>query len=260
MNNNNYIFTIITVVKNEKKRLQETIKNIQKQTYRRIQYVIIDSASTDGTAELIKKYEDYINYWVSEPDNGIYDAMNKGLFKSDGEYILFLNAGDTFPDVNTLQNVADQIEQNGFPDFIYGDAFEIDVEGNHFLRHSRMSSHKTVGMFTHHQSMYYRREIVERFNLRYDTSLQIAADYKFTCQFLEHARSELYIAKPLSVFLQGGLSQIQWTKSMKEQIEVKRDVLKMSFWKIYMIYFMQLGWHVLKEKIPWLYRRIRFKR
>lgn len=254
------MISIITVVFNDKISLEKTIKSVNTQTYQKIEYIVIDGASTDGTVDIIKKYEDDFFYWCSEADHGIYDAMNKGLDKCTGDYILFLNAGDIFPNTNTLQSVVEEIEKNNFPDFIYGDAFETDLNGNKFLRPARMSSHKKVGMFTHHQSMYYKREIIEKLNLSYDILFKIAADYKFTCQFLGIVESELYISKPLSVFLQGGLSQVQWADSIKEQIMVKKNVLKMPFGKIYMIYFAQIGWHIIKDKLPWMYQFIRFKK
>jgi len=254
------MISIITVAFNDAKNLDKTIKSVASQTCSNIEYIIIDGDSDDESMDLIKNNKEIITYWCSEPDQGIYDAMNKGLSISTGEYILFLNAGDTFPDTNTLQEVEKYIEENDFPDFLYGDAFETDLESNLFLRPARKSSHKRIGMFTHHQSMYYKRAVIEKFNMQYDTSFKIAADYKFTCEFLEHSVSELYISKPLSVFLQGGLSQLQWAKSMKEQISVKRGILKMPFLRVYLIYFAQVGWHLLKAKTPWLYRMIRFKK
>ena len=252
--------SIITVVFNDKKNLESTVQSILLQVSCNYEYIIIDGGSTDGTVDVIEKYEKDLFYSCSEPDRGIYDAMNKGLVKSTGDYILFLNAGDTLPDNNTLQKVVEKIQKNNHPDFIYGDAYELDMYGNQFLRPSRITSHKNIGMFTHHQSMYYKRQLIQKYSLRYDTSLNIAADYKFTCQFLEHARSEIYIAEPLSVFLQGGLSELQWQTSMKEQIKVKQEILNMPFWKIYLIYFAQTVWHIIKNKMPWIYKIIRFKR
>jgi len=88
------LITIITVVYNGEKYLEETIKSVINQTYPNVEYIIIDGGSTDGTLDIIKKYEDYIDYWVSEKDKGIYDAMNKGILVSNGKYLLFLNADD----------------------------------------------------------------------------------------------------------------------------------------------------------------------
>ncbi len=96
MENNKPLISIITVVYNGEKFLEKTIQSVINQTYKNIEYIIIDGGSTDGTVDIIKKYEDQIDYWVSERDGGIYDAMNKGIDKANGVGLLFLNAGDYF--------------------------------------------------------------------------------------------------------------------------------------------------------------------
>ena len=90
------LITIITVAYNAVKDIENTILSVLNQTYPNIEYIIIDGGSTDGTLDIIKKYEDKISYWVSEPDKGIYDAMNKGTLKATGVWLNFMNAGDTF--------------------------------------------------------------------------------------------------------------------------------------------------------------------
>ena len=96
MENNKPLISIITVVYNGEKFLEKTIQSVINQTYKNIEYIIIDGGSTDGTVDIIKKYEEQIDYWVSERDGGIYDAMNKGIDKANGVGLLFLNAGDYF--------------------------------------------------------------------------------------------------------------------------------------------------------------------
>ena len=88
------LITIITVAYNAVKDIENTILSVLNQTYPNIEYIIIDGGSTDGTLDIIKKYEDKISYWVSEPDKGIYDAMNKGIVKANGDYLFFLGADD----------------------------------------------------------------------------------------------------------------------------------------------------------------------
>ena len=89
---------------------------------------------------------------------------------------------------------------------------------------------------------------------------KIAADYKFTCEFLNHTSTLHYISNPLSLFLQGGVSQRQWIQSMSEQIPIKREVLNMPAWKVYLVYAAQIAWHGIKEYLPWFYRAIRFRK
>ena len=116
--------SIITISYNAVKDIENTILSVLNQTYPNIEYIIIDGGSTDGTLDIIKKYQDKITYWVSEPDKGIYDAMNKGTLKATGEWLNFMNAGDTFYNEQVLENVfRDNNWEN--TDVIYGDVIYI---------------------------------------------------------------------------------------------------------------------------------------
>lgn len=114
------LITIITVAYNAVKDIENTILSVLNQTYPNIEYIIIDGGSTDGTLDIIKKYEDKISYWVSEADKGIYDAMNKGALKATGEWLNFMNAGDTFYDQQVLEKVFKDNDWSD-ADVIYGD-------------------------------------------------------------------------------------------------------------------------------------------
>ena len=105
MTNNFPKVTIVTVTYNAEEYLEQTIKSVIKQDYPNIEYIIIDGASSDRTVEIIKEYQKYISYWTSEPDSGIYDAMNKGIDIATGEWINFMNAGDSFVEKNTISKV-----------------------------------------------------------------------------------------------------------------------------------------------------------
>ena len=97
--------TIITIVYNRVKDIEYTLKSITEQTYKNIEYIVIDGNSNDGTLDIIQKYLDKINHLVSEKDNGIYDAMNKGLRLATGDYVLFINGGDNLHQKNTIENI-----------------------------------------------------------------------------------------------------------------------------------------------------------
>lgn len=260
--NDNVSFSIITVTYNDLSNLQKTTQSLIDQRFKKYEWIIIDGGSTDGTVDFLRSIEKNIPSvrWISELDSGLYDAMNKGLGLSQLDYIIFMNAGDTFVDENTLYTVNDHIVLAHMPDFIYGDAIETNTNSDSFYRPARPETRKQIGMFTHHQAIVYKREIITNYHLEYDTSYKIAADYKFTCEFLEKTETAHYISQPLSIFLQGGISQTQWKQSMKEQISIKRQVLKMSYWSIYLIYFAQIGWHLIKEHFPWLYHQLRFRK
>lgn len=97
--------SVITVCYNAVDTLEKTIQSVLEQTYHNIEYIIIDGGSTDGTVEIIHRYVDYLAYWVSEPDRGIYDAMNKGIERATGEWVNFMNAGDYFYNYDVISNV-----------------------------------------------------------------------------------------------------------------------------------------------------------
>ena len=123
-------FTIITITYNAAQWLERTILSILSQSYGNIEYVIIDGASTDGTVDIIRQYAPGVSFWLSEPDKGLYDAMNKGLQHATGDYVWFINAGDTFYAANTLQQVAILLEgKKRWPDILYGETDIVDEAG-----------------------------------------------------------------------------------------------------------------------------------
>src|SRR5690606_2169009 len=115
------LITVVTVVYNGAEFLEETIKSVIEQTYDNVEYIIVDGGSIDGTLEIIKKYDHAIDYWVSEHDKGIYDAMNKGIDLGSGDWINFMNAGDLFFECETLTKVFSNGSDYSDADVIYGD-------------------------------------------------------------------------------------------------------------------------------------------
>lgn len=132
--------TVVTVCFNVASTIEGTIKSVLEQTHGDLEYIIIDGGSTDGTVDIIKRYASQLAYWVSEPDKGIYDAMNKGLAKATGDYINFMNAGDTFSYSTSVAEIVEKIKPD--TDVIYGDAISVDaggsrrkIPGDHDIRH-----------------------------------------------------------------------------------------------------------------------------
>jgi len=167
--------SIITVCYNAVTTLESTIKSVLNQTYPNIDLIIIDGGSTDGTVDLIEKYKDRIAFWVSEPDKGIYDAMNKGIMHASNDYILFLNAGDFFYDEKTLENVAVRINSNA--DVVFGDV-AIDMNGvtyqvpsEPFYEH--LPLHHSMGF--NHQCTFVKTDVAKKF--LFDLKYKLAADY-----------------------------------------------------------------------------------
>ena len=130
MGNNTVKFTIITITYNAAQWLERTILSILSQSYGNIEYVIIDGASTDGTVDIIRQYAPGVSFWLSEPDKGLYDAMNKGLQHATGDYVWFINAGDTLPHADIIQRIVQKIEKRKhLPDVIYGETAIVDAQG-----------------------------------------------------------------------------------------------------------------------------------
>lgn len=177
---NSPLVSIVTVSYNEVSTIEQTILSIINQTYPNIEYIIIDGGSTDGTVDVIKKYANKIAYWVSEPDKGIYDAMNKGIAYSHGEYCNFINAGDKFCSSYILKQVMDF---NHVADIIVGQDLHIN-ENNKIVSRSILPQRYNLLHFyittIPHQSSFIRTSLLKKYY--YDTSLNIVSDWKFYLQ------------------------------------------------------------------------------
>ncbi len=210
------LFSIITVTYNNLEGLKRTQESLRAQNNQDFDWIVIDGDSNDGTVSCLK---DTGAWFISEPDQGIYDAMNKGIEHAKGDYLLFLNAGDELAAPEILSNI-EALTKGQTPDFIYGDALEERAEGPPACKPARAHTKIAWGLFTHHQAMIYHRETIKR--LRYDLKYKIAADYKFTAQFLKNCSHVVYYPHPICLFESGGLSQRQAREGRTEQSEIRR--------------------------------------
>jgi glycosyltransferase involved in cell wall biosynthesis len=171
------LVSIITVVLNGIKNIEQTIRSVLDQAYDNIEYIIIDGGSTDGTIEIIRKYDDRIAFWVSEPDKGTYDAMNKGIALASGELINLLNSDD-FLEPAAVQSVALRYSQHKQPCIIYGHAYAID---DLYSVKARMFSGTKywLGATINHQTMFVHREIYSTLGLYNSKQYRYAADFDF---------------------------------------------------------------------------------
>jgi glycosyltransferase involved in cell wall biosynthesis len=167
--------SIITVTYNSVASLQKTVGSVISQTYRNIEFIIIDGGSTDGSPEYLVQHQNQIDAWISESDQGIYDAMNKGSKMATGEWIIFLNSGDVFADGNVLENVfsADIPKEI---DVIYGDTvYSYGKEEYREFRKSKEMRNFWKGMITSHQSFFIRKRAMD--HRPFDTSYKIGSDF-----------------------------------------------------------------------------------
>lgn len=169
--------SIITINLNNKDGLQKTIESVISQTYKDFEWIVIDGGSKDGSKELIEKYSNHISYWVSEPDKGIYNAMNKGIRVARGEYVEFLNSGDIFCDNKTLDSFFPARKE---ADILYTNAFS--RKGDKLERINYQNDYLTCYRLTkrtiNHQSAFIKRTLFDEYGL-YDESLKIVSDWKF---------------------------------------------------------------------------------
>lgn len=227
--------SIVTITYNAEAVLQRTLDSVSSQTYRDIEHLIIDGASKDGTMDLVSRYKvrglPYEVRVVSEPDKGIYDAMNKGLRLATGEYIVFLNAGDTLHDEKTLDMVASSLQpaaNSQQPAVIYGDTNIVDDEG-HFLRKRHLSVPDNLtwrsfkqGMLVCHQAFYARLDIAR--DIPYDLQYRHSADVDWCIRVMKEAeRRHLPLVRVQGVvadFLDGGDSSKNHRASLRERFHV----------------------------------------
>lgn len=219
--------SIITVVYNDAHNIEKTIKNTLSQTYNNMEYIVVDGGSTDGTIDVIKKYDGKI-IWKSEPDNGIYDAMTKGTNMASGEWILFRNSGDLFFDDTVIERIFSEYEDEG-ESFIVGnirylrDACYKDVRPN-ILTHSYYDA-----MPFPHPSTFVKRSVQMKFP--FDLKYRNSADYKFFIQALKAGMTYHYVDMIVAIFdANCGASTSNYILSLEENIDIlsKLDAPKES--------------------------------
>jgi len=212
--------SIITINRNNDKGLKKTIESVIQQTYKNIEFIIVDGASSDNSVEIIKSYANSLSWWVSEPDSGIYNAMNKGLDKAGGEYLLFLNSGDYLENDSILQQVAPFLDGT---DIVYGDLI-IAETGRQWVK--KYNSKLTFGYFFYdtlpHQAAFINRNIITRVG-SYDESLKVCADWKFFIDAVCRYNATLgYVNKIITVYDYTGVSSdpqnLDWVNKEKYQV------------------------------------------
>ena len=217
------LFSIITVTYNAEKVLERTIRSVLSQTYSQVEYIVVDGNSSDKTKEIIEQYADGISCRISEPDRGLYDAMNKGLRLATGDYVWFLNAGDTLHSKTTVEEVVRGIPPaTNLPDIIYGETSLVDM-GEQFVAPRRLKAPKvltwrsfSMGMMVCHQSFIAKRSLAPAYNLRYP----LVADFDWCIRCLKQAAYVHNAHLILSDFLTEGLSSQKRKASLKERFRI----------------------------------------
>lgn len=254
-------FSIITINYNNLNGLQRTVKSVLKQDYKNFQYIIIDGNSIDGSKEFIESVNISNNIFISENDNGIYDAMNKGLDYSNGEYLIFLNSGDSFPSKFILNTICSTINgSSNKSDFLYGDAYEYSLKANeYFYKKARDHSKAWYGMFAHHQSMVYSNKVIKKNKIRFNLNYRLSSDWDFTLRYLMHCSNIKRIDLALSIFEQGGFSD-RFVIGLNEQFLIRRKTLRFNFFKSSFLYFYHFILNSVRKTAPFIYHNVRMKK
>lgn len=232
--NNKPLLSIITVVFNGEKYLEETIRSVINQTYDNVEYIIIDGGSTDGTIDIIKKYKNKIDYWKSEKDSGIYDAMNKGIDLVAGDWINFMNAGDKFYDNTTCNTLFKEDKDFANIDILYGDLI---VDYGKFNRLEKAKSIDKIwkGMVFSHQSSFIRSSYHKE--KKYTLSYNIAGDFEFFYNTFKKNKQFKYLNNTISIMGVEGLSDGNRFQSIWQMHQVVNDF---NFSLKYNLYYMYL--------------------
>jgi glycosyltransferase involved in cell wall biosynthesis len=241
--------SIITVVFNSEKYIRRTIESVVVQDYPALEYIIIDGNSKDSTMQIVAEYRDRIAHIVSEPDKGLYDAMNKGLRLATGDYVLYINSGDALSSSTLLSDIFGNLPADS--DVIYGDTQITDEDGNivHSRRH-RPPEHLSWrdykrGMLVCHQSFIAKRSLC----CEYDTNYRYAADFEWCLNILSKAKVVTNYGKVISLFMDGGQTKRTIVPGLKERYRIMCKCygrVKATFWNF--VLGVKFGWWMMWHK------------
>lgn len=217
------LFSIITVTFNAATTVERTVASVASQSFRDYEHIIVDGASSDDTLERARSAASANNLRViSEPDRGIYDAMNKGIGLSRGKYLIFLNAGDKFHSARTLEKIAEGVSSNSLPGVVYGQTDLVDDNGA-FVAPRHLTAPESLaykdfarGMLVCHQAFV----VLKRIAPLYNTDYRFSADYEWCIRCLQHSRKNVYINDVLIDYLEQGLTTANRRASLKERFSI----------------------------------------
>ncbi|AWV97245.1 glycosyltransferase family 2 protein [Arcticibacterium luteifluviistationis] len=218
--------SIITITYNAEKVLERTIKSVVSQAFRDFEYIIVDGDSKDGTKAICEQYSQHIDIFSSEKDDGIYDAMNKGLRLANGDFVWFMNAGDEIATSKTLSNIFSKVSAK--TDLVYGDALFVNDDGVARGLRSVLTPHKLkadinwrdlrFGMLVCHQSLLVHRSIAPTYIID-----NFSADVDWEIKSFKASTNQVFLEEPLANFLEGGVSNQQLEKSLKDRFIVLKN-------------------------------------
>lgn len=241
--NQNPLVTVVTVCYNSANMIEKTLKSVTEQSYPNKQYVVIDGASTDGTQKIVERYIDSIDHFVSEPDNGIYHAMNKAMDVTKGEWVIFMNAGDVFVDNKVLSKVSHRLSDD--IDVVYGDIFTLSNDELH-IKEAPQEITRIHRMPFCHQAVFTRTSLLRLFP--FDEKYKLSADFKLYKQLSLEETVFIKLPIPITIYDRTGLSNSQRAHGLAENIAIIKEI---DNWQeklrlLPRLYFVK-GWTTLRQ-------------
>lgn len=256
--------SIITINRNNASGLDKTICSVAVQTFKEFEYIVIDGASTDGSVDVIRKYEPQLAHlrWVSEPDKGIYNAMNKGLRMALGDYVQILNSADCLASGDVTEKMLSALEKAGDPSILYGNMVKCFPDGHKMVDKCFAGQEITMlGMFTgtlNHDPAYIRRELFEKYGY-YDETLKIVSDWKWYLQaIILGGEKPQYVDMNVTLFDMTGISETNKELDKVERKQVLGQLFPKAILADYEKYAFPIDQIKRLQRHPWAYKQVWF--
>lgn len=256
--------SIITINRNNATGLEKTLQSVAAQTFKEFEYIVVDGASTDGSVEVIKKYEPRFTHlkWVSEPDTGIYNAMNKGIRMASGEYIQILNSADCLAAADVTERMLAALEKAGNPSILYGNMIKCFPNGHQVVDKCFSGQEITMlGMFTgtlNHDPAYIRRDLFDKYGY-YDESLKIVSDWKWYLQAIILGEEKpQYADLNITLFDMTGISETNKELDKAERKQVLEQMFPKAILADYERFSFPIDQMKRLHRHPWAYKMVWF--
>ena len=259
------ILSIITINRNNAAGLEKTMRSVAAQIGGDFEYVVIDGASTDGSVEVIRSFETAFGErlkWISEPDKGIYNAMNKGIGKASGDYLQFLNSGDSLVSDDVTMRMSESLKSNDFPSILYGNMLK-DMRGGKLLRDKGFAGNPVtfLGFYIgslNHPSSYIKKILFEKYG-RYDENLKIVSDWKWFLQaIILGGEKPVYADMDVALFDMNGISEKNKALDKAERRRVLNELIPSSILADYDRWSLPINRMRRLERHPWANRIVSY--
>ena len=256
--------SIITINWNDATGLEKTMQSVVSQTFKEFEYIVVDGASSDNSVEVIKSFELQFAHlsWVSEPDSGIYNAMNKGIRMASGDYIQILNSGDCLAAVDVTECMLEALDKMGSPSILYGNMIKCYPDGRRYVDRSMEGREITFLSFylgtLNHDPTYIRRDLFEKYGY-YDESLKIVSDWKWFMQAIIEGEEEAkYVDINVTLFDMTGVSESNAALVKEEREQVLRQTYHAALLTDYEHYADPIERYQRLQRHPWALRLTSF--